>query len=163
MPNRNQEANYRYGYQGEYAEKVEMGGTHSFELRLWDARIGRWSSPDPLAEQTGHVYSGMNNNPVNLVDPDGRAAYPPFDGIDQYHDNDGWFFWDSDKGSYLHLTADDNGTYWQTGNYNSPGGLDLISGDYTIIHNGKGREINTSLPNLSVDSGGNFTYGLAPY
>ncbi len=69
MPNRNQEADYRYGYQGEYAEKEELGGTHSFELRLWDARIGRWLSPDP-AEQFNSPYT-TGNRPHMNVDPDG--------------------------------------------------------------------------------------------
>lgn len=38
---------YRYGYQGEYAEKEEIGSTNSFELRLYDARINRWMTVDP--------------------------------------------------------------------------------------------------------------------
>lgn len=70
MPNRDQEAGYRYGYQGEYAEEEELGGTHSFELRLWDARIGRWLSPDPY-RQFNSPYLGMGNIPNMGVDPDG--------------------------------------------------------------------------------------------
>ncbi|WP_083253437.1 RHS repeat-associated core domain-containing protein [Flavivirga aquatica] len=52
MPNRNVEGDYRYGYQGEYAEKEpEIGsGINSFQLRLYDSRIGRWISPDPYGE-----------------------------------------------------------------------------------------------------------------
>ncbi|TCK65012.1 RHS repeat-associated protein [Winogradskyella wandonensis] len=70
MPNRNIEGNYRYGYQGEYAEKEEVGSTNSFELRLWDSRIGRWMSPDPYGEFFS-PYLGMGNNPISLTDPDG--------------------------------------------------------------------------------------------
>lgn len=72
MPNRNVEGGYRYGYQGEFAEKEpELGtGINSFQLRLWDSRIGRWSSPDPYG-QFASPYLGMGNNPMNGVDPDG--------------------------------------------------------------------------------------------
>ncbi|TCK64997.1 RHS repeat-associated protein, partial [Winogradskyella wandonensis] len=70
MPNRNIEGNYRYGYQGEYAEKEEVGSTNSFELRLWDSRIGRWMTIDP-AGQYASPYLGMGNNPISRVDPDG--------------------------------------------------------------------------------------------
>lgn len=73
MPNRNVEGNYRYGYQGEFAEKEDagtIGATNSFELRLWDSRIGRWISPDPYGQYYS-PYLGMGNNPINGVDPDG--------------------------------------------------------------------------------------------
>ncbi|CAL2083221.1 RHS repeat-associated core domain-containing protein [Tenacibaculum sp. 190524A05c] len=61
---------YRYGYQGEFAETDQETGKPAFQLRLWDARIGRWLSPDP-AGQYHSPYMGMGNNPINGVDPDG--------------------------------------------------------------------------------------------
>lgn len=70
MPNRNVEGNYRYGYQGEYAEKEEIGSTNSFELRLYDSRINRWLTTDPEG-QYHSPYLSMGNNWVNQVDPDG--------------------------------------------------------------------------------------------
>ena len=68
MPNRNVEGGYRYGYQGEFAEKEPEinGGTNSFELRLWDSRIGRWLSPDPYGEFSS-PYIGMGNNPLKYI------------------------------------------------------------------------------------------------
>jgi RHS repeat-associated protein len=39
---------YRYGYQGQYAEKDKETGWHSFELRMYDARVGRWLGVDPM-------------------------------------------------------------------------------------------------------------------
>lgn len=41
---------YRYGYQGQFAEKDPETGLNSFELRMWDARIGRWLNTDPYAQ-----------------------------------------------------------------------------------------------------------------
>ncbi|WP_179213232.1 RHS repeat domain-containing protein [Maribacter sedimenticola] len=59
---------YRYAYQGQ--EKDTETGKEAFELRLWDARIGRWLTTDP-AQQFASPYLGMGNNPINGIDPDG--------------------------------------------------------------------------------------------
>lgn len=61
---------YRHGYQGQFAEKDEETGYDSFELRLYNSRIGRWTSFDPEG-QFDSPYVGMGNNPVSGIDPDG--------------------------------------------------------------------------------------------
>ena len=48
MPNRNIEGNYPYAYQGQ--EKDPETGKEAFELRLWDSRIGKWTSVDPAGQ-----------------------------------------------------------------------------------------------------------------
>jgi len=68
MPNRNSTGDYRYAYQGQ--EKDPETGKEAFELRLWDARIGRWTSIDPY-RQFHSPYLGMANNPIISTDPDG--------------------------------------------------------------------------------------------
>ena len=68
MPNRNIEGNYRYKYQGQ--EKDPETGKEAFQLRLWDARIGRWLTTDPMHEFAS-PYLGMGNNPISKIDPDG--------------------------------------------------------------------------------------------
>lgn len=57
---------------------------------------GRWMSPDPLSEEfpSWSPYNFVMNNPIRLVDPDGRA---PFD----------WIVWTSKKGQQ-HITYDNN-------------------------------------------------------
>lgn len=62
--------NYRYGYQGQYAEKDSETDWNAFELRMYDAKIGRWLSIDPK-NQFHSPYVGMGNNPISGVDPDG--------------------------------------------------------------------------------------------
>ena len=66
---------YRYGYQGEYAED-ETGEdgikANSFQLRLYNPRLGRWLNPDPYG-QYHSPYLAMGNNPVSRVDPDGGS------------------------------------------------------------------------------------------
>ncbi len=63
----------RYGYQGEFAEEDSETGWNSFELRMYDAVIGRWTSTDP-AGQYWSPYMAMGNSPVNLIDPDGAFS-----------------------------------------------------------------------------------------
>ena len=65
---------YRFGYQGQFAEKDEESGYNQFEARLYDPRIGRWLTTDP-AGQFYSPYVGMGNDPVNGVDPDGRKWF----------------------------------------------------------------------------------------
>lgn len=59
---------YRYGYQGEYAEKDPESGFNSFDLRQYDARLGRWMKTDPYY-QYHSPYMAMDNNPVSAFDP----------------------------------------------------------------------------------------------
>ena len=66
---------YRHGYQGQYADKDEETGFDSFELRLYNSRIGRWTAPDPYG-QFDSPYVGVGNNPVMGTDPDGGFALP---------------------------------------------------------------------------------------
>ncbi len=68
MPGRNLQGGYRYAYQGQ--EKDPETGKEAFELRLWDARIGRWLTTDPYGEFSS-PYLGMGNNPISNIDPDG--------------------------------------------------------------------------------------------
>lgn len=75
----------------------------AFQLRLWDARLGRWLSPDPYG-QYASPYLGMGNNPVSRIDPDGGLDYPERDGYgcgDRWSDADGTWLWDSDFNVWL--------------------------------------------------------------
>jgi RHS repeat-associated protein len=71
MPNRTTtDGNYRYAFQGQ--EKDGETGMEAFELRLWDGRIGRWSTIDPEGQYFS-PYLGMGNNPVSRIDPNGGS------------------------------------------------------------------------------------------
>ena len=74
MPSRNALSNYRYAFQGQ--EIDQETGMEAFQLRLWDGRIGRWLSPDPMGEYSS-PYLGMGNNPIILIDPDGGQTIDP--------------------------------------------------------------------------------------
>ena len=64
---------YRYGYQGDYSEdETEENGikANSFQLRLYNPRLGRWMSPDPYG-QFHSPYLAMGNTPIIGIDPNG--------------------------------------------------------------------------------------------
>jgi RHS repeat-associated protein len=52
----------------------EQTGLYYYGARYYDARVSQWLSVDPLAEKTMTPYAYCNNNPINMVDPDGRFS-----------------------------------------------------------------------------------------
>ncbi len=62
-------------YQGDFAELDEDIGWYDFELRNYDAQVGRFIQSDPFG-QFASTYTGMGNNPVNLIDPTGGIGIP---------------------------------------------------------------------------------------
>ncbi len=81
---------YRYEYQGAYAEKDPVTGYNNFDLRMYDGRIGRWLSVDPMG-QYDSPYLGMGNNPVTGSDPTGGETASPNDWYKNIAT--GAFFW----------------------------------------------------------------------
>ena len=83
IPTRNQPASkaYRFGYQGQFAEKDEETGLDHFDFRDYDPRLGRWLIPDPMG-QYWSPYMAMGNNPVNILDPNGAWGDDPEHYID---------------------------------------------------------------------------------
>ena len=88
---------YRYGYQGQYAEKDDETGWNAFELRMYDSRIGRWLQHDHKGEFWS-PYVGIGNDPVNNVDPDGGYTEASPDNEYTYNAKTGETQKISDKG-----------------------------------------------------------------
>ncbi len=65
---------YRYGYQGQFSEKDLTTGWNEFELRMYDARFGRWLSPDSYG-QYASPYIGMGNAPQLKCDFNGGMSF----------------------------------------------------------------------------------------
>lgn len=57
-------------YQGAFSEYDEITGYTEFDLRSYDAQIGRWTGIDPY-NQFASGYLGMGGDPVNGIDPSG--------------------------------------------------------------------------------------------
>ena len=69
-------SDYRYGFNGKEkdAEIKGEGNSYDFGSRIYDPRIGRWLSIDPLFKK-GSQYSPYNftfNNPILFIDNDGN-------------------------------------------------------------------------------------------
>ena len=75
MPGRSYNAHtLRHGFTGHEKESDLAEGIYTTEYRLYDTRVGRWLSVDPLFEKYVSMspYNYCMLNPVMLVDPDGR-------------------------------------------------------------------------------------------
>ncbi len=73
MPNRNVEGQYRYAYQRQ--EKDPETGMEAFELRLWDARIGGWLSPDPYGIQNIPAREIPFSKGLDIIESGGNPGY----------------------------------------------------------------------------------------
>jgi RHS repeat-associated protein len=61
-----------WGFTGHYYHAPST--LHLAWFRAYDAHLGRWISRDPIMERGGlNVYAYAHRDPVNYVDPDGRA------------------------------------------------------------------------------------------
>lgn len=67
---------FRFSYQGK--EYVDFLGLNQFDFhsRTYDSYLGRFSQVDG-ANQFASGYTGMGNNPVSQIDPDGQFAFLP--------------------------------------------------------------------------------------
>ena len=64
-----------YQYQGDFNEFDDDLGWNEFDLRNYDPQVGRFVQADPF-QQYPSAYTGMGNDPVNLIDPSGGIGIP---------------------------------------------------------------------------------------
>jgi len=70
------DTDYKYGFNGMERddEAKGEGNSYDFGARIYDSRLGRWMSVDPLANQmpdeSPYIYVG--NSPIIFIDPDGK-------------------------------------------------------------------------------------------
>jgi RHS repeat-associated protein len=72
---------YLYGFNGKENEDYGNRNSYDFGARIFDSRISRWLSVDPLASKFPNEtpYSFAACNPIRLIDQDGQAPTdPPF-------------------------------------------------------------------------------------
>jgi RHS repeat-associated protein len=69
---------YRYGYNGKEkdGELHGEGNSYDYGARMYDPRVARWLSTDPLEEKYSSFspYAYVLNNPIEFIDPDGRLV-----------------------------------------------------------------------------------------
>jgi len=76
---------YRFTFNGmEKDDEIKgIGNSLDFGARIYDSRLGRWMSVDPLAAKypSWSPYSAFRNNPILYVDPDGKEWVNAFDAV----------------------------------------------------------------------------------
>jgi RHS repeat-associated protein len=70
-------SSYRFGFQGmeKEGELYGDGNAYTTEFRLYDSRLGRWLSSDPVIHSHESPYIGLGNNPILYSDPRGREIW----------------------------------------------------------------------------------------
>ncbi|GAB2808259.1 hypothetical protein GCM10027043_04180 [Ferruginibacter profundus] len=80
MPGRKYSAGsgYRYGFNGKENDKDAGEGVQDYGLRVYDSRLGKFLSVDPLTKSYPHYtpYSFAGNKPIQFIDLDGGEEKP---------------------------------------------------------------------------------------
>jgi RHS repeat-associated protein len=67
---------YRFGFNGKEKddETYDTGNAYDFGARIYDSRLGRWLSVDPLQQKYPGFspYNFASNSPISIIDYDGR-------------------------------------------------------------------------------------------
>ena len=81
MTGRKRGAGYnRFGFNGKEFDWEAKGwmNQYDFGLRIYDPRIGRFLSMDPIIKEYESPYAAFANNPISIVDPDGADTAKAF-------------------------------------------------------------------------------------
>jgi RHS repeat-associated protein len=70
-------AEYRFGFNGKEKASEISSDDYDFGARVYDGRLGRWLSVDPLEflYPNKSPYHFVSNNPINRIDPLGLTDY----------------------------------------------------------------------------------------
>ncbi len=73
---------YRYGFNGKENDNDIETGAQDYGMRVYDSRIGRFLSVDPLQKDYPDltVYQFAENSPIYATDLDGREKQIAIDG-----------------------------------------------------------------------------------
>src|SRR6185312_4826072 len=71
--------NYRYGFNGKENDNDIENGAQDYGMRIYDGRLGRFLSVDPLAKRYPWLtpYQFSENNPIRFTDLDGAEIFDP--------------------------------------------------------------------------------------
>src|SRR5690554_1219429 len=76
--NKSGSADNKYLYNGKEMQEDAIGNGlldwYDYGVRMYDATLGRFHTPDPLAEEFSHttIYDYAGNNPISYIDYNGE-------------------------------------------------------------------------------------------
>ena len=65
------------------------GGSYDFGARIYDSRLGRWLSLDPVRNTSWSSYASFKNSPIAIIDPNGETDF--------YNQSGDWIGTDGDE------------------------------------------------------------------
>jgi RHS repeat-associated protein len=82
---------YRYGFNSmEKDNEINVnGGSYDFGARIYDSRLGRWLSLDPVRNTSWSSYASFKNSPIAIIDPNGETDF--------YNQSGDWIGTDGDE------------------------------------------------------------------
>jgi RHS repeat-associated protein len=68
---------YRHGFNSmEKDNEINVnGGDYDFGARIYDSRLGRWLSLDPVRNSSWSSYASFKNSPIAIIDPNGETDF----------------------------------------------------------------------------------------
>jgi len=141
-------------FNGKELQTTGNTGFLDYRARMYDDVIGRWGVVDPMAEKYYNIssYVYCANNPVSLIDPNGRETRVAMNNDGTYRVVGGEL--NKDRNIYIY-------TQDKEGNYTVKGGSIGITTSTTSFYNadandGKGAWAVGSIINPNDKSGDNF-------
>jgi RHS repeat-associated protein len=158
------EIRYSFRFNGKELDKEIYGDGNAldFGARIYDGRLGRWMSCDPLQMNYADLspYNFVSNMPISAIDPDGRDIIVLADREAAKGAGHQAVLIGDDKNGWMYISKDgaDNGgaigkpgfTITQFKNLeefrNSPHNFDLMEGqNHSLVNGGENKDITFKL------------------
>jgi RHS repeat-associated protein len=93
---------YRFGFNGQEKSPEIAEGHTTAEFWEYDSRIGRRWNLDPMPQINISDYATFRNNPIYLIDPNGRSP------LDHFFDLNGSYLGSTKEGNNIRVVNKDN-------------------------------------------------------
>ncbi len=166
--------NYRFGFNGMEKDNdvYGEGNAYTTEYRMYDARLGRWFSIDPVEENSfvESPYVNNRNNPISCMDPDGDDPITGFlDALLAFGLSAGGDYVSSRIAGNSHSDAMDDIGWWSAGwegvkTYASsvlkPPGVGMAQKLYKLANSKVGKVLVGTLNRIVTKATANYDAGL---